>query len=93
MHNKGANDDEEPAVLVFFFKLRTNRVKWSTMDPTSSPTRSWLGHSSPRCRHSRMSSWDDECSATSWSTPLVTLSPVNYRGRDAKTRVGEEPRQ
>lgn len=45
--------------------------------PTSSPTRSWLGQSSPCCRHSRTSSWEDVCSATIWSAPLVTLSPVN----------------
>lgn len=63
----------------------TDRVKWSTSVPTSSPTRSWLGHSSPRCRHSRMSSWQDVCSATNWSTPLVTLSPVNYRERETKS--------
>lgn len=57
--------------------LWTDRVKWSTNAPTSSPTRSWLVHSSPRCRHSRTSSWEVVCSATIWSTPLVTLSPVN----------------
>ena len=57
--------------------MKTDRVKWSTMAPTSSPTRSWLGHSAPRCRHSRTSSWEDVWSTTIWSAPLVTLSPVN----------------
>ncbi|TNN39336.1 Proteoglycan 4 [Liparis tanakae] len=56
---------------------RTDRVKWSTKAPTSSPTRSRLALSSPRCRHSRTSSRRAVCSATIWSPPAVTLSPVS----------------
>lgn len=43
--------------------------------PTSSPTRLSSG-GWERCRHTTRSSWPRACSTTSWSRPLVTLSPV-----------------
>lgn len=57
--------------------------------PTSSPTRLSSG-GRQRCRHTTRSSWPRACSTTSWSRPLVTLSPVTCA---ARPRPGSGERQ
>lgn len=53
----------------------THSWQCTTSTPTNSPTRLSSG-GRERCRHTTRSSWPRACSTTSWSRPLVTLSPV-----------------
>lgn len=55
--------------------LLTHPWQCAASTPTSSPTRLSRG-GCERCRHTTRSSWPRAWSTTSWSRPLVTLSPV-----------------
>ena len=59
---------------------RTHPWQCAASTPTSSPTRLSSG-GWERCRHTTRSSWPRACSTTSWSRPLVTLSPVTCSAR------------